>query len=438
MQPVVAIVGRPNVGKSTLFNRLAGQSLAIVHDTPGVTRDRHYAPADLLGREILLVDTGGFDPGSDDPMGQGIATQVRIAIEEADAVVCVLDGTQPPLDADRNAVKLLRQSEKPVLFVANKVDHRERELAMVDLYALGVDRLFPISALHGRGTGELGAALSEALPKADASAPVAQDSTPRIALIGRPNAGKSSLLNRLCGEQRALVDDRPGTTRDPVDSEIEFDGRRFIVVDTAGIRRRTHVDQGVEAVSVLRSIRAMSRAQLALVVCDATEGVTDQDLRLLSLCEGRGRAVLVALNKVDLLSAKERSRALENASDAVRFARWVPILPISAKTGRGVRELMRATASASDEYLRRVPTAELNRFFEQVLERRTPPTHGGRAPRIYYITQAQAAPPVFVAISNAPQNIAQSYQRFVTNEIRKHFGFAAIPLRVEYRPKRKS
>jgi GTP-binding protein len=245
------------------------------------------------------------------------------------------------------------------------------------------------------------------------------------------------LLNRVSGEQRALVDDRPGTTRDPVDSRIEFEGRPFVLVDTAGIRRRTHVDRGIEAVSVLRSIRAMSRAEVAVVVCEANEGMTDQDLRLLSLAETRGRAIVVALNKMDLLNTKERKTKLESVEDALRFARWVPILPLSAKTGRGVRELMRAVGGAADEYKHRVPTAELNRFFEQVLERRAPPTHGGKAPRIYYITQAETSPPVFVAISSAPQNIADSYRRFVMNELRKRFGFGAIPLRVEYRAKRK-
>lgn len=433
MIPIVAIVGRPNVGKSTLFNRLAGRRLAIVHDEPGVTRDRHYADAHVHGRDMTIVDTGGFDPASDDPMRQGIARQVQAAIDEADVVVCVFDGSAPPTDADREAVNLLRRSDKPVVFVANKVDSPAREVESTELYELGIDHLHAISALHGRNAPDLEEAIREALPPPADEPERRAGAAVRIALVGRPNAGKSSLFNRLAGGERSLVDDRPGTTRDPIDTEFSFGGERFLIVDTAGIRRRTKVERGVEAASVIRSIRAVSRADVAVLMCDASAGVAEQDQRLLSLCAERGRAIVVALNKVDLLSRAERNEAKSRARDELRFAPWAPMLEISAKSGTGVGRLLHTIGDAAAEYHRRVTTGELNRFFEEVLERHPPPTHGGRAPRLYYITQARTAPPLFVVMTNAPDHIKASYKRFLVNRIREAFGFRSVPVRVTYR-----
>jgi GTPase len=436
VRPFVAIVGRPNVGKSTLFNRLAGRRLAIVHDQPGVTRDRNYGDTLLSGREIMLVDTGGFDPEDEDPMRQGIARQVKTAIAEADVVVCVLDGTAPPTFADREAVKLLRQSEKPVLYVANKADDPARVLVANELYELGIPKLWPVSALHGLGLAELGQAVVKALPAlAEKEEPL--DDAPHVALIGRPNAGKSSLINRLSGDERSLVDARPGTTRDPVDSRLEFEGNTFLVVDTAGIRKRTRVDGAIEGASVMRAIRSLERAQIVIVVVDASGGVSEQDARLLGLAYERGRAIVVALNKVDLLDRKTRKAAEESVKEALRFAPWAPVISISAKTGFGVSELMKTVKRASEEYQRRVSTAELNRFFETVLAQRSPPTHKGRAPRIFYITQAQSAPPVFVAMSSAPEHIKESYRRFIMNQIRKSFGFECIPIDLKFKGRRR-
>lgn len=432
MTPIVAVVGRPNVGKSTLFNRLVGQALAIVDDMPGVTRDRHYAPAHLHGRNVTLVDTGGFDLTSEDPMQQGIARQVQAAIDEADVIVCVLDGTAPPTQPDREAVDLLRRSRKPVVYVANKVDTRAHELSSGELYELGIPELILVSALHGRGTGQLAEAVAQHLPEQDEE-PAPEEEVPRVALLGRPNAGKSSLFNYLAGSERSLVDDKPGTTRDPVDSRISFGGREFVMVDTAGVRRRSRVEQGLELVSVMRSIRAVERANVVVLLCDATEGPAEQDARLLGLAIDRRRAVVVGLNKMDLLSREERKKALENAEHALHFARFAPIVELSAKTGQGVPELMAKVGKAADEMQRRVPTAELNRFFRDVIERHPPPTHQNRAPRIYYITQARVSPPLFVAVANYPDHIKDSYQRFVVNQIRKAFGFESVPIRVEYR-----
>ncbi|MGC4092098.1 MAG: ribosome biogenesis GTPase Der [Polyangiaceae bacterium] len=436
MIPIVAIVGRPNVGKSTLFNRLVGKSLAIVHDVAGVTRDRHYAEAHIAGRSVSVVDTGGFDPSSDDPMQAGIARQVEVAVEEADVVVCVFDATMPPTAPDRDAVHLLRQTGKPVIYVANKVETKEHEFGLGPLYELGVPNLVPVSALHGRGTAELGQAIRERLPTLEAGPSTADGDAPRIALVGRPNAGKSSLFNRLVGEERSMVDDRPGTTRDPVDEVIEFEGQNFTIVDTAGIRRRSRVERGIELVSVLRSIRAVERAEICILMCDGTEGVTEQDARLLALCLERKRGVVVGLNKMDMLDAKARRRAIEQAEETLRFANFARIVPLSAKRNENIGTLMQVAARASSEMRKRISTSELNRFFETVLDKRPPPTDGGRAPRIYYITQAETSPPVFVAMANHPEHLKESYQRFVVNQIRASFGFESVPVTVHYRQKR--
>jgi GTP-binding protein len=430
--PIVAVVGRPNVGKSTLFNRLAGKSLAIVDDAPGITRDRHYAPAHLHGRNVTLVDTGGFDPTSDDPMQQGIARHVIAALAEADVVVLVLDGSLPPTAADREAVELLRRGTKPVVIAANKVDTSGRLPGTAELFELGVPDFVPVSALHGRGTAELAEAIAALLPGREEE-PAEDDDAPRVALVGRPNAGKSSLFNRLSGSERSLVDARPGTTRDPVDSRILVGGQPYVFVDTAGIRRRARVERGIELVSVLRSIRVLERANVAVLLCDASEGVSEQDARLLGLATERRRAIVVGLNKIDTIPRDERRRAVEHARGVLAFARWAPIVPLSAKTGAGTAELMKAVSTAAAEVRRRVSTGELNRFFREVLERQPPPTHRGRAPRVYYLTQAQASPPLFVAWASHPESIKPSYKRFVENQIRKAFGFQSVPVTVQYR-----
>jgi GTP-binding protein len=439
--PIVAIVGRPNVGKSTLFNRLARARLAIVHDEPGVTRDRKYADTSAYGRAYTIVDTGGFDPEDEDPMKAGIAAHVRAAVAEADAIIFVTDATTGPNDADRAAIQLLRRSGKPVFYAANKADSPQGDPEAFELYRLGVDKVYPVSALHGRGLGDLEAAVIAALPAEEPA--VAEDETapPRIALIGRPNAGKSSLLNRILGEDRVLVDSRPGTTRDAIDALVERDGRRYVFIDTAGIRRKSKVNKEgseVESMSVLSSIRGIERAHVVVMLCDAEEGVAEQDAKILGLAEERGRAMVVALNKSDLLDKAAFARAEEAAREKLSFAPYVPIVRISAKTGRGVNELFATIDRVREAFYRRVGTGELNRFFESVLEMKPPPTMGGKAPRLYYVTQAEVAPPTFVAMTNAPDSIHFSYRRFVLNQLRKHFAFDGVPVRVHYKARRRT
>jgi GTP-binding protein len=355
-------------------------------------------------------------------------------VAEADLVICVLDASQAPTAADRDTIAAIRQSSKPVLFVANKVDSPRREQDSVELYELGVAQLLSVSAAHGLGIACLETAVVNALGRAESPPdPKTQDGGISVALIGRPNAGKSSLFNRLVGVERSLVAEGPGTTRDPVDSQARLEGHDFLFVDTAGVRRRTKVTPGVEAASVLRAIRAIGRAEVVVVQCDVTAGITEQDARLVGLCCDRGRAVVIALKKVDLLSSSDRRRAFEAARSKLHFAPWITVVQVSARTGSGVRALLRAVIEARGSYYRRVQTAQLNRFFAEVLEHRTPPTSGGKAPRIYYITQAETGPPRFVAMCSSPAAIGQNYRRFVVNRLRSAFGFESVPIIVHYR-----
>ena len=370
-------------------------------------------------------------------MGDGIARHVQAAIAEADVVVCVIDGSVPPTQPDRDAIKLLRRSRKPVIYVANKIDGQSREWGLGEYYELGVGEFVGVSALHGRHMGKLEGAIVKSLPKAVPEEPeVDGEERPlRIALVGRPNAGKSSLFNRLSGDERSLVDDRPGTTRDPVDTEILYKGKKYKVMDTAGIRRKARVERGVEEQSVIRSIRMVNQADVIILMCDITGNIAEQDARLLGLCAERGRAIVVALNKADLVPSEELKAILAEAGHQLHFATWAPIVPISVHSGHGVGNLMRAVDSAGAEMNKRIGTSALNRFFEQVLAHHPPPTKSGKAPRIYYITQTNVRPPTFVGFSSAPDHIAESYRRFVTNQIRKSFGYHAVPLRIFFRGK---
>jgi len=437
-RPLVAIVGRPNVGKSTLFNTLAGQRIAIVEDIPGVTRDRHYADAHAFGRDYVLIDTGGFDPESDDPMKAGITAAVKLALEECDLVVCVFDATNEPMSADREAVALLRGSGKPVLYVANKADTDKRAHAGMAHYELGIDHIFPVSALHNRGIGDLEEAIAQNLPESGGEALALDEDTPKIAIVGRPNAGKSSLVNQLVGEARQIVDDRPGTTIDAIDTLMEKGGQRAVLIDTAGIRRRRAVGgEGIEALSVYQAIRAIERSDVVVLMIDASEGVGEQDAKIAGLVDDRGRGLVIALNKSDLMDPQDLKKAIDRTREVLAFAPWAPLVTISAKTGKGVKQLLERIFDAVTEHRRRVSTAEINRFFEEVLDRHPPPSMRSHPVRLFYVTQAQVKPPTFVVVTNRPEHVHFSYQRYVVNQIREHFGFRGTPIRVRYRAKSK-
>lgn len=442
MRPIVALVGRPNVGKSTIFNRLTRSKAAIVHDEPGVTRDRHYGDVTSHGRSYVLIDTGGFDPLSEDPMKQGIKRQIELALAEADVVVCVLDATEPATSVDHAEMKLLRAAEKPTLFVANKADSPRQDQEAADLYRLGMKELILVSAAHGRGFDDLAEAIAEALPpRTEAEDEPRQAEGLAVALIGKPNAGKSSLVNRLSGAERVLVDSRPGTTRDAVDTIVDRKGKRYTFVDTAGIRRKAKVKKEgsvVEGASVVQAIRAIERADVVVLLADASDGVAEQDAKILGLAEERGRGLVIALNKADLLDKSSLAKAEEDARDKLSFAPWAPICRLSAKTGRGTDGLLETIDRVGDSFSRRIPTGELNRFFGAVLETHPPPTQGGKAPRLYFITQASTRPPTFVVSTSAPDKIHFSYRRYVQNQIRKTFAFEGVPIVVHYRGRGRS
>ncbi len=437
---LVAIVGRPNVGKSTLFNRLVGRREAIVHDEPGVTRDRHYGEVAALGRRYDLVDTGGFDPLDTDPLRANIKRQIEVAIDEADVVVCVLDAREEVTAIDHAELAMLRKSERPVVYVANKADGRTDDLAAADMYRLGVPELLAVSALHGRGMDALLAAIDAHLPPAVMERPAEEGDAIRLAIIGRPNAGKSSLVNQILGEERMIVDDRPGTTRDPVDSLVERDGRRFMVIDTAGMRRKAKVGKTgdvVEAASVMQAIRSIDRAEVVLLLVDGVEGASEQDAKILSLAIERGRGVLVGVNKIDALDKAGLAQAVSKAKDELAFVPWIDVAPLSARTGRYVGKVLDDVASIAASFRKRISTGELNRFFEQVLATHPPPTQGGRAPRLYFITQAETSPPLFVVMASSPAALPESYRRYVQNQLRKHLGIRGVPVRVKYKERRR-
>jgi GTP-binding protein len=352
----------------------------------------------------------------------------------------VSDAEVPLTGADRVAVGLLRKTKRPVIFAANKADSPKMDADAFELYRLGVEKVYPVSGLHGRGIGELEAAIVAAFPAKTEELQDHEGLLPRISIVGKPNAGKSSLMNRILGEDRMIVDSRPGTTRDAIDALVERSGKRYIFVDTAGLRKKgkvTKASDGIETASVGLAVKAMERSSVVVLLCDAKEGVAEQDAKILGLANDRGRAMVIALNKIDLLSKDEIAKAEEAARDKISFAPFAPVVHVSAKTGRGTAELFRTIDEVATAYHKRVGTGELNRFFEQVLETRPPPTSGGRAPRLYYITQAETAPPTFVIMASSPESVHFSYQRFVANQLRKHFGFDGVPIKIVYREKRR-
>ena len=436
MIPLMAIVGRPNVGKSTLFNRLVGGLRAIVEDEAGVTRDRHYDTVTLEGRKLHLVDTGGFEPAADGGMESLIRRQTQVAIEEADLVVVLFDARDGLLDSDRDVADALRRSGKEVLYVANKVDGPRQETECSDFYTLGLARLHTISALHGLGLEDLIEAILEALPSPDEPAEEQADTEGaevRITLLGRPNAGKSSLLNHMAGEERSIVSDTPGTTRDPVDVRLDTPKGPVTIVDTAGIRRRRSISQTMESYAIIRALRSIADADVTCLIMDATAGVVDQDAKIANLALDSGKGLVLVFTKCDLISRKEREELKQDAADKLRFVAYAPLLFISSVTGRGVGKLLSRVRRVHKECGKRIATAELNRFLEVLVAEHSPPTNRGRAVRLYYITQPGTFPPTFVVNTSSPEGIATSYRRYVVNRLRKQYGFEGTPLRTRFR-----
>ncbi|MBK7972477.1 MAG: ribosome biogenesis GTPase Der [Deltaproteobacteria bacterium] len=433
--PLVALVGRPNVGKSTLFNRLVGRRKAAVAPMPGLTRDRNYDQAEWLGRRFRIVDTGGLDRAASEHWIPLLEKQTLLAIGEADVVLCLLDARQGITAADQEVVDMLRRSGKPVVYVANKVDTSAQTDWISELSHLGLDPLVPISAEHGIGIEDAVEAALALLPsEPDATVEVPPDAI-RVAIVGRPNVGKSSLLNRLAGLERALVDSRPGTTIDPVDTLIEFEGRPYLFVDTAGIRRHKSSALAAESIGVTLAFRAIERCQVALVLLDAADGVTAGDVRVAGMAEERGSAVALVINKWDLVDPKPESpeawqRAMRRRLGLLEHA---PIVTLSAKTGQRVHRLFALVDRLHAGASRSVSTSELNRVLREAVDRNPPPLEGRRPVRIYYGVQRGTLPPRFLLFSNRPQSILVNYKRYLVKRLREAFGFEGSPVWIEVR-----
>jgi len=433
MSSMVAIVGRPNVGKSTLFNRILGRRMAIVEDVPGVTRDRNYAEISRFEKPFLLIDTGGFEPASDDRLLAQMREQSQLAIEEADIILMLMDGRQGLNPADHEVTQMLRQVDKPVLFVVNKVDGPAQEVGMGEFYALGVDELWPVSAEHGLGMRDLIARIQELLPEAK-SPVVADQPETRLSIIGRPNVGKSSIVNRLLGYERVVANPTAGTTRDSVDTPFTYNRNRYVLIDTAGIRRKGRVSQKLEKYSVIQALKALDRSHIALMVIDAEEGITDQDMTIAGYAHDRGRAVIIVVNKWDKV-AKDQTTMGQFVKDIRGTFRFLPDSPIhfvSALTGQRISKIMADVEKVGEEFNRQVPTAALNKVLQEAEQTHPPPFFRGKRLKFFYMTQTAVRPPTFVVFVNKAEGVHFSYQRYLVNCLRQAFGFSACPIRLRF------
>ncbi len=433
--PLVAIVGRPNVGKSTLFNRLTESRAAITHDEPGVTRDRVYGEAIWNGLEFDVVDTGGYVESSSDRFERAVKEQVEIAVQEADLILFVVDVKAGITDLDDSVASLLRTSSKPVVLMANKADNEKRRWNASEFYAFGLGDVFPVSAINGTGTGELLDAVTERLPTKGKGA--GRLPRPRLAIIGRPNVGKSSLVNALLGTERSIVTEISGTTRDSIHSVLKYHGHDITMVDTAGLRRKARVQENVEFYSVLRTERAIRECDVAILLVDATEGLQAQDIKVLKEAEGLRKGLLIAVNKWDLVE-KETNTARDverSIHDRLQTLDYVPIIFVSALTKQRVFKLVDRALEVVAERGKRVPTSKLNEVMLAAVERSYPPTHRNRFVRIKYFSQVAAEPPVIAVFCNHPKGIRESYRRYLENQMRETFGFEGVPLTIVFRKK---
>jgi len=431
-KPTVAIVGRPNVGKSTLFNRIVGGRRAIVSDEAGTTRDRHFADAEWGGRAFWLVDTGGLVPDSSDSMDRAIRRQVEFALAEADVIVFLVDGRDGLVGVDRAIADRLRTAGRPVLLAVNKLDDLERSTAQYEFYQLGFGEPLGVSAAVGKGSGDLLDAIVERLPAPRAGE---TDAAIQVAIVGRPNVGKSSLANRLLGEERHVVAPEAGTTRDAVDSVLRFRGTTLNFIDTAGLRKRSKVEDDVEFYSTLRTRRAIERADVCVLVVDAALGLHTQDLRIATEAWDAGAGLIVAVNKWDLVEEKDTNtarRGQEVVTERAPFLRYVPFIYLSALTGQRVRQLLDLILDVAVEREKRVPTSEVNRVLEELVERAAPPQKPGEEVKLLYASQIGTAPPAFAIVSNRPDEVAESYQRYLVHGFRTAWSFAGSPVRLKF------
>ncbi|HEY6287474.1 MAG TPA: ribosome biogenesis GTPase Der [Ktedonobacteraceae bacterium] len=468
MKPLVAIVGRPNVGKSTFFNRMIGERVAIVEDLPGTTRDRIYGDTDWNGREFTLIDTGGLELGSDIPVGQvgldgqpgdimkRVRAQAELAIDEADVIVFMVDAQAGITAADDEVADLLRRTQKPVILTANKSDNARLRQDVVEFYALGIGEPITISSTQGTGTGDLLDLIVDALPPEDQGPEGEEDEeVTRIAIVGRPNVGKSSLLNGILGFQRSIVSEVPGTTRDAIDIEFEYKDKKLVLIDTAGIRRRGRVGPGIEKYSVLRSSRAIDRCDVAVVVIDASEGLSAQDTHIAGEIQEKAKGVVVIVNKWDLAQVQRREEReeiyphpgdeIESAeqyrkilAEGLKFIPYAPVVFASAKTGYHVQSLLDTVLNIAEMRYLRIPTSRLNEVVQEAVRRHNPTVFKGKVMKIYYATQTQVNPPTFVFFVNNPQALHFSYERYLENQLRYAFSFKGTGIRFQFRARPKA
>lgn len=435
MLPVVSIVGRPNVGKSTIFNRLIGSRKAIVDDQYGVTRDRHYGESFWNGRDFNVIDTGGYLPDETDVMISGIREQVHIAIEESDVILFVVDAEAGITTLDEAVAQVLRQQEKPVLLVANKADNEQRELNATEFYALGFEELFPISALNGRGTGDLLDRVVELLPEPKEEQ---KSKTPRLAVVGRPNVGKSSFVNALLKDERCIVTDIPGTTRDSINSKLIYNDREYVLIDTAGLRKKAKVKENVEFYSTVRTDRALKECDVAILMLDAMRGFEAQDKRILREAEKYNKGIVIVLNKWDLVPDKDTNihkEFEEYVYSRVPMMDYVPIVSISSLNRKRIHKVIDVADEVLEERKKTISTPDLNNFIAGILKEKPLPIRRGVPLKIKYCTQVKSNPPVFKFFMNIPEELPANYRRYIENRIRKQYGFRGVPITMTFKQK---
>lgn len=429
IKPIVAVVGRPNVGKSTLFNALAGSRISIVKDTPGITRDRIYADVSWLKYNFTLIDTGGIEPDSNDIILSQMREQAQIAIDTADVILFMVDVKQGLVDSDAKVADMLRRSHKPVLLVVNKVDSFEKMMADVyEFYNLGIGDPYPISAANQMGIGDLLDEVVAMFP--EGSGEEEEDDRPRIAIVGKPNVGKSSIINKLIGENRLIVSDIAGTTRDAVDTAVKYNGKEYIFIDTAGLRRKNKIKEELERFMIIRTVSAVERADVVVLVIDGAEGVTEQDAKIAGIAHDRGKGIIVAVNKWDAVEKNDKTiyRFTENVRNTLSFMPYAEIIFVSAKTGQRLNKLYETIDMVIENQTLRVGTGVLNEIMMEAVALQQPPTDKGKRLRLYYITQVSVKPPTFVIFVNEKYLMHFSYQRYIENQIRQSFGFRGTPL----------
>ena len=429
-KPVVAIVGRPNVGKSTLFNALAGERISIVKDTPGVTRDRIYADVSWLDYNFTLIDTGGIEPDTGDVILSQMREQAQIAIDTADVIIFITDVKQGLVDSDSKVADMLRRSHKPVVLVVNKVDSFEKYMADVyEFYNLGIGEPYPISAASLLGLGDMLDEVVKYFP--DSSKDEKEDERPKVAIIGKPNVGKSSIINKLAQEDRVIVSDIAGTTRDAIDTDIKYNGREYVFIDTAGLRRKNKIKEDIERYSIIRAVTAVERADVVIIVIDATEGVTEQDAKIAGIAHERGKGIIIAVNKWDDIEKDDKTiyEFTNKIKDTLSFMSYAEIIFVSAKTGQRLNKIYELVDHIVDAQTMRIPTGVLNEILTEAVAMKQPPSDKGKRLKIYYMTQVSVKPPTFVMFVNDVELTHFSYTRYIENRIRESFGFRGTSIR---------